>query len=514
MNKNTIGKFWLNGMFAVISASMFSACDSSSSSVSDPGDGITVSPLEVEMDSITDKRDGKTYATVTIGEQTWMAENLRFNYSGSDASSYCYKNNDSDCDKYGRLYTWSEDMARNICPSGWHLPDNEDWKTLINSTGGVDYAGRKLKARSTWSNSGKGSDAYCFSALAAGFRDTSKNYSQQGLNASFWSATRYDGTDVLYWSLNADNSLVIRDAGNRNNAFSVRCIKGSKTFYYSSMRSSSSSAKSSSSVRSSSSAKSSSSARSSSSVRSSSSAKSSSSSTPSSSSVRSSSSARSSSSVRSSSSEISSSSVQSSSSVISNNSDYKYDPANVIHGTLIDSRDGQEYKTITIGNQTWMAENLRYVVPKDTADTVDVYCPNDRDSLAYLGCYYTWKAANMACPNGWTIPSNSNYSNLVSALSWTTPSGILETICNTDVLPNEERTYNGHDVFGFNVVRTGKYIQKIDRIDYDQAASYWTNVSIFNNHRGVAEFSFEDDILTTNNQAYIGSFIPARCIKR
>ncbi|MBR3072794.1 FISUMP domain-containing protein [Fibrobacter sp.] len=507
MNKNTIGKFWLNGMFAVISASMFSACDSSSSSVSDPGDGITVSPLEVEMDSITDKRDGKTYATVTIGEQTWMAENLRFNYSGSDASSYCYKNNDSDCDKYGRLYTWSEDMARNICPSGWHLPDNEDWKTLINSTGGVDYAGRKLKAKSTWNSDGKGSDVYSFTALAAGIRDTSKNYNKQGSYASFWSATRYNDTDVLYWSLNADNSLVIRDAGNRNNAFSVRCIKGSKTFYYSSMRSSSSSAKSSSSVRSSSSAKSSSSARSSSSVRSSSSAKSSSSSTPSSSSAISSSSVQSSSS-----SEISSSSIQSSSSVISNNSDYKYDPAKVIHGTLTDSRDGQEYKIVTIGNQTWMAENLRYEIPRDTADTVDVFCPQDPDTLALVGCYYTWRAAIKACPDGWVLPSQSNWKTLINQISWTAPWGILETICNTESL-----IYNsiqGNDVYGLNITPSGSCNPNTKKISINGTAKYWTSSFLDEFFCGDAVLSFINDNLKTDIFTNHSAFQSVRCLKR
>jgi uncharacterized protein (TIGR02145 family) len=500
MNKNTIGKFWLNGMFAVISASMFSACDSSSSSVSDPGDGITVSPLEVEMDSITDKRDGKTYATVTIGEQTWMAENLRFNYSGSDASSYCYKNNDSDCDKYGRLYTWSEDMARNICPSGWHLPDNEDWKTLINSTGGVDYAGRKLKARSTWSNSGKGSDAYCFTALAAGFRDTSKNYSQQGFKASFWSATRYDETDVLYWSFNADNKLVIRDAGNRNNAFSVRCIKGSKTFYYSSMRSSSSSAKSSSSVRSSSSA------RSSSSVRSSSSSARSSSSKQSSSSAISSSSARSSSSVR------SSSSLKKSSSSFS---PVNINPARVGHGTFTDERDGQTYKTITVADQTWMAENLRYEVPIDTAKSIDIYCPHDPDSLAVLGCYYSGKAVAYACPEGWKLPVFDDYIKLMNQFSSTYPWGILETVCNTNALPGAK--YMGNDVYGFNVVRTGWYFKKDDKIQSPSLAYYWTNSfpDIFGGYfRGISIFNFDDDLHSAKSYFANTEYATARCLKR
>jgi len=495
MNKSTIGRFWFNGMFAVISASTFFACDSSSSSVSDPGDGITINPLEVETGSITDNRDGETYRIVTIGEQTWMAENLKYNYSDTDASSYCYKDKDSNCDKYGRLYTWSEDMARNICPSGWHLPDHEDWKTLINSTGGVDYAGHKLKAKSTWNSDGNGSDAYSFTALAAGFRNTSKNYEEQGSYASFWSATRYDYSDVLYWSLNADNKLVIRDAGNRNNAFSIRCIKGSKTFYYSSMRSSSSSAKSSSS------------AQSSSSVQSSSSAKSSSSSTPSSSSAISSSSVQSSSS-----SEISSSSIQSSSSVISNNSDYKYDPAKVIHGTLTDSRDGQEYKTITIGNQTWMAENLRYEIPRDTADTVDVFCPQDPDTLALVGCYYTWNAAMKACPEGWQLPNQSNWKTLVNQISWTAPWGILETVCNTNSL-----TYNsiqGNDVYGLNITPSGTCNSITKKIIFGGSAEFWTSTALNEFFHGIAVFSFINDNLKTDSYTEHSAFKSVRCLKR
>ena len=493
MNKSTIGRFWFNGMFAVISASTFFACDSSSSSVSDPGDGITINPLEVETGSITDSRDGETYRIVTIGEQTWMAENLKYNYSDTDASSYCYKDKDSNCDKYGRLYTWSEDMARNICPSGWHLPDHEDWKTLINSTGGVDYAGHKLKAKSTWNSDGNGSDAYSFTALAAGFRNTSKNYEEQGSYASFWSATRYDYSDVLYWSLNADNKLVIRDAGNRNNAFSIRCIKGSKTFYYSSMHSSSSSAKSSSSAQSSSSVQSSSSAISSSSIRSSSSA-------------------ISSSSVQSSSSAISSSSVQSSSSATSNSSNYKYDPAKVIHGTITDSRDGQEYKTVTIGNQTWMAENLKYEIPRDTADTVDVFCPQDPDTLALVGCYYTWNAAMKACPEGWQLPNQSNWKTLVNQISWTAPWGILETICNTNSL-----TYNsiqGNDVYGLNITPSGTCNSITKKIIFGGSAEFWTSTALNEFFHGIAVFSFINDNLKTDSYTEHSAFKSVRCLKR
>ena len=545
MNKNTICKFWVKGVFAVISISMFPSCDSSHTSISDAGDGVVVNPLDVQKDYFTDKRDGEKYKTVTIGEQTWMAQNLRYNYKGSTASSYCYNDENSNCEKYGRLYTWSEDMANSICPSGWHLPDNEDWKTLISSTGGIEIAGRKLKAKSTWNHNGKGSDSYSFTIEAAGFSDPDRKYNQLGDYASFWSATRYDDTNVLYWSFYSDNDYAIRDFENRENAFSVRCIKGEKTFYYSSIRSSSSAKSSSSVARSSSSFKSSSSVASSSSsfksnssvmsssaissssiVLSSSSAlklSSSSSVLSSSSSAKSSSStAKSSSSsktISSSSAKISSSSTKSSSSIQSSSSlttlppsDAKYNPEAVVHGTLKDLRDNQEYKTVSINNITWMAENLRYDVPVNDADTVNIYCPPDADTLTQTGCYYTWKAAQDACPDGWELPVFKDVIALIDTLSWTSPWGILETICNTD-FPYDP-SYTGHDLYGLNVTRTGMYAATSNQLNFSFKADYWTPLRDKQGLGGVIAFSFREDKFTTNTFSKVSNYYPVRCIKR
>ncbi len=242
------------------SVSSSSTKPSSSSVESSPSSSVPegyVDPSTVVAGTMTDERDGKTYKTVTIGTQIWMAENLNYaytgvpyNYSGntSDSTSWCYGDNPANRTKYGRLYTWAAAMdsvgtwstnskgcgygtrcsptypVRGVCPEGWHLPDTTEWHTLFTAVG-KSTAGTMLKSTSGWNGSGNGTDAYAFSALPAGRRYSSGDFSREGSSADFWSSTEYDSGDAYYVYLDYD--LVNAYLGNyyKGTGFSVRCLK-------------------------------------------------------------------------------------------------------------------------------------------------------------------------------------------------------------------------------------------------------------------------------------------------
>jgi uncharacterized protein (TIGR02145 family) len=187
-----------------------------------------------------DSRDNKTYKTVKIGAQTWMAENLNY----SSGNSWCYSNSDGYCANYGRLYTWAAAMAnassssaspsgvKGVCPAGWHLPSSDEWAALVNAAGGVAVAGKRLKANSDlWSASGKGVDAYGFSALPGGRRNDNGAFFEGGSFAYWWTTTNfivYEATHAYTWGMNAyADSIFIGGPFSSPKTFgqSVRCVK-------------------------------------------------------------------------------------------------------------------------------------------------------------------------------------------------------------------------------------------------------------------------------------------------
>ena len=174
-------------------------------------------------DSFTDPRDGQTYWTVQIGNQTWMAENLNYHTEGSD----CYGDAPAKCQKYGRLYTW--EAAQNACPSGWHLPSMAEFETLIATVGGKDVAGKVLKSRSGWKSEGNGKDAYGFSALPAGYRNSNfGSFVLAGGSAFFWGATEYDSGSAYCMYLHYDDYVYLGGDYFKDNGLSVRCLRDSR----------------------------------------------------------------------------------------------------------------------------------------------------------------------------------------------------------------------------------------------------------------------------------------------
>ncbi|GBU20445.1 hypothetical protein R80B4_00323 [Fibrobacteres bacterium R8-0-B4] len=170
--------------------------------------------------TFTDKRDAKTYKTVTIGGKRWMAENL--NYKTSSGSN-CYDNNNSNCDKYGRLYNWN--TAKTVCPAGYRLPSRLEWQSLVDYAGGDKKAAKKLKAGSGWKDSGNGTDEYGFSALPGGDRSSADDtFDDAGSYGSWWTATE-NGSEYAY-SRSMGYSSVIAGEGysSKSVGFSVRCV--------------------------------------------------------------------------------------------------------------------------------------------------------------------------------------------------------------------------------------------------------------------------------------------------
>ncbi|MFC2106829.1 FISUMP domain-containing protein [Bacteroidota bacterium] len=186
--------------------------------------------------NVTDPRDGQTYSTVTIGSQTWFAENLNYLTSGS-----CWCMNDSAYgDVYGVLYTW--DAAMTACPDGWKLPSDDEWKTLEMYLGmsqseadrgsgagrGTDEGGKMKQTGTTlWVSPNAGAtNSSGFTGLPAGCSGTGwGNCSSQGSDGMWWSSTEGLVIHAVVRQLNWGTSLVYRGYMHQSSYASVRCLK-------------------------------------------------------------------------------------------------------------------------------------------------------------------------------------------------------------------------------------------------------------------------------------------------
>jgi len=207
--------------------------------------------------SFTDTRDGNAYKIVTIGNQVWMAENLKYlpnvigAETGSDTEPYCYVygydgkdvNEAKATDNYktyGVLYNWAAAMngatsseanpsgVQGICPKGWHLPSNAEWQQLIDYLGGNDIAGGKLKETDTthWHSPNSGAtNESGFTALPGGLRVPNGNFDLIGFYAIWWTTTV--SHDSVSWCGVWNDQSDIGYAFNPQNKFgvSIRCVQ-------------------------------------------------------------------------------------------------------------------------------------------------------------------------------------------------------------------------------------------------------------------------------------------------
>jgi len=200
--------------------------------------------------------EGQVYNTIQIFSQCWLKENLNVGSmingsqnqtNNSIIEKYCFNNDPSNCVTYGGLYQWDEMMqytttqgVQGICPPGWNLPMDEEWKVLEgtvdsqyeigdpqwdagNGYRGFD-AGLNLKSISGWNLGGNGTDLFGFSGLPGGILDYDDVFLFLGSYGLWWSSTEigYHAWDRYLYS---DSPLVLRYGNIKDYAFSVRCIK-------------------------------------------------------------------------------------------------------------------------------------------------------------------------------------------------------------------------------------------------------------------------------------------------
>ena len=306
-------------------------------------------------------------------------------------SSFCYNDSAEYCAKYGRLYVWT--AAMDACPSDWHLPDLAEWRMLLAAVGGDSIAGTKLKSTSGWNSDGNGTDDFGFTVLPAGGWG-SKDF--VGEAAAFWTSEWYDEYDDYAYGIRLYTDTIVRKFySNKYIGSSVRCVKGSAT----APKSSSSSA-----------------------------------------------------------GEVNCSALleeERKNGAWNWNvpKECRFNP-DIDYGTMTDERDGKVYRTVKIGNQVWMAENLNYYDSTNLNIKEASWCygksdNKDSSTCDVTGRLYTWAAAITVCPSDWRLPSDADWDSLFSVVGGRSGGRNLKS------LTGWYGDGGGTDSFGFSAIPGG-----------------------------------------------------------
>jgi len=433
---------------------------------------LTLSVIIYAKEEYTDSRDGKKYTYIKIDKQTWMAENLKYDIKNK---SRCYDNKSANCNKYGNLYEWNTAMdmkrttypAKNriqgVCPVDWHIPSDAEWTTLTNYVG--SDAGKKLKATNSWNNradgiTGNGTNNYGFTALPGGY--SGPGFYDAGTGGYWWSSNGNANHQAYYRKMWHNASNVVKDSMQTSMAYySVRCIMDKCDFNdYDKVKQ-----------------------------------------------------------------------FSYENFIIDRCGGKEYNPLMqycsersvvVNKEEFIDSRDGRKYKSVKIGAQTWMAEDLRYEAKQSKC--------HETDKCKKYGRLYNWETVmNGAkssttgttkvqgiCPVGWHLPRDTEWEALIKSVGTNAGAKLKAPMY---WLNKEKPSCNGTDNHGFSALPAG-FIELYNKdTSYDiNKIGYWWSVGTLNNNydfpyrwimRSEASEIEKNEWHATSTKAYFS----VRCVK-
>ena len=169
--------------------------------------------------SITDRRDGNVYHTLSINGVTWMTENLKYK---AKEGAFFFDNDSNNMPGYGILYDWKAAMT--ACPVGWHLPSGSDFRALVGH----------FEQMGSWSRTA--SDTSSFGVQLGGLQDYEGTFSEMEESCYYWTSTEYDRNNSEYFSYILMNDIPVIDVSRqediadihgteKSNKYSVRCVK-------------------------------------------------------------------------------------------------------------------------------------------------------------------------------------------------------------------------------------------------------------------------------------------------
>ena len=450
-----------------------------------------------EYGTLTDERDGQTYKTVKIGDQVWMAENLNYSDSAKTASlkgkSWCYDNDSDNCVKYGRLYTWAAAID-SVKFSTEKSLDCGYGKTcaLPDTVQGICPSGWRLPRKADWETlfSAVGGQGTAGKILKT---QTGWNNNGNGMDAvgfSGWPAgdgngrgsSNFKGDGTYFWSSTESSEHGAYFVSLYYRIDSTFLNHNDKDYAYS---------------------------------------------------VRC---------VKESVGELPSSSVVSSSSVASSSSIAMAAPCktesedNCEYGTLTDNRDGQTYKTVKIGDQIWMAENLNYAYLQPTASLdSSSFCYNDSaEYCAKYGRLYTWAAAmdsvgtwstngkgcgngktclptypvRGVCPEGWHLPTQEEFETLINAVGGQSKAGKMLRFTS-----GWNSNGNGTDAYGFSALSVGWRYEYGSYYGNGEEVDFWSSTE-YNNISAIYRYlHYDDENLLGENFGSKRDGFSVRCVK-